>query len=80
MYGIKVLSKDDPYIEMAEKALAGLKIAGNPGTFLVDMLPICMLTNIASGSHSVSLFTLCSKIRAGMVSWCWLSQEGAHMV
>ena len=69
VYGINVLPKDDPYIETAEKALAGLNIAGNPGAFLVDVLPICMLTNIAPGPHSVSL-TFCSKARAGMVSRC----------
>ena len=56
IYGIKVLPKDDPYIETAKNALASLNIAGAPGAFLVDMLPICMHTNVALGSQqSVSL-------------------------
>lgn len=41
-YGIDVLPKNDPYIEMAEKAIASLCIATVPGTFLVDQLPIRM--------------------------------------
>jgi hypothetical protein len=40
MYGIKVLQTGDPYIETAEKALTATSEAMNPGTFLVDSLPI----------------------------------------
>ncbi|KAF8513234.1 cytochrome P450 [Gautieria morchelliformis] len=40
VYGIKVLPRGDPYIDMAEKAIAGTVIAGNPGAFLVDVLPV----------------------------------------
>lgn len=38
-YGIDVLPKDDPYIETAEKALAGVSLAVMPGAFLVDIIP-----------------------------------------
>ena len=41
VYGIKVLPKEDPYIATAENAIAGVTVAGNPGAFLVDVLPIC---------------------------------------
>lgn len=40
-YGIHVASADDKYITMAEKALAGMSEAANPGAFLVDFLPFC---------------------------------------
>jgi len=57
IYGIKVLPKDDPYIETAKAALGTLNIAGNPGTFLVDMLPICIcLTVFLPGLVSLPTF------------------------
>jgi hypothetical protein len=36
-----VLPRRDPYIDIAEKAIAGTVIAGNPGAFLVDVFPLC---------------------------------------
>lgn len=41
-YGIHIAPRDDRYITMAEKALAGMSEAAKPGAFLVDLLPICM--------------------------------------
>jgi hypothetical protein len=41
-YGIHIAPKDDRYITMAEKALAGMSEAAKPGAFLVDFLPFCM--------------------------------------
>lgn len=38
-YGIDVQSSDDPYIELAEKAISGMVQAAVPGTFLVDTFP-----------------------------------------
>ncbi|KAF5381630.1 hypothetical protein D9615_005548 [Tricholomella constricta] len=38
-YGIKVAPKGDRFITIAEKALAGMAEAANPGAFLVDFLP-----------------------------------------
>ncbi|KAF8490208.1 cytochrome P450 [Gautieria morchelliformis] len=40
VYAINVRDKDDPYIAAAEKAMFHLSVAGNPGAFLVDVLPI----------------------------------------
>lgn len=40
-YGIQITSTDDRYISIAEKALAGMAKAANPGAFLVDLLPFC---------------------------------------
>ncbi|GLB38676.1 putative cytochrome P450 family protein [Lyophyllum shimeji] len=39
-YGIKVQPRDDPHIAIAERAMHTLSIAGVPGAFLVDTLPI----------------------------------------
>ena len=41
MYGIRIRPKDDPYIQVAQKALEGISAAGSPGTFLVDTIPMC---------------------------------------
>jgi hypothetical protein len=55
-YGIKVLPKGDPYIAMAEKAIASAAIAATPGAFLVDVLPICALHSpILPLSHQIML-------------------------
>ncbi|KAG6867871.1 hypothetical protein C0993_009945 [Termitomyces sp. T159_Od127] len=38
-YGIKVDSKDDPYIQIAKEGVQGFVIAAVPGAFLVDSIP-----------------------------------------
>lgn len=38
-YGITPKPKNDPLVELAEIALAGVSEAGNPGSFLVDLIP-----------------------------------------
>jgi hypothetical protein len=38
-YGYQAKESNDPFIEIAEEALESLAIAGNPGTFLVDLIP-----------------------------------------
>ncbi|PFH46821.1 hypothetical protein AMATHDRAFT_153743 [Amanita thiersii Skay4041] len=38
-YGIRINDHNDPYVVMAEESLAGLAEAGNPLSFLVDMIP-----------------------------------------
>jgi hypothetical protein len=40
-YGIHIASREDRYITIAEKALAGVSEAAKPGEFLVDLLPFC---------------------------------------
>lgn len=40
-YGIDVRSVDDKYITNAREALASMNAAGNPGTYLVDVIPLC---------------------------------------
>ncbi|KAK0497945.1 cytochrome P450 [Armillaria luteobubalina] len=39
-YGIDVRDNDDYYVQTAEKAMAGMAVAGNAGSFLVDSFPI----------------------------------------
>jgi len=41
-YGIEVLPKGDPYIELSEDAIAWLNRAGEPAAMLLDMLPMRM--------------------------------------
>ncbi|KAJ7777025.1 cytochrome P450, partial [Mycena metata] len=38
-YGLKVRTKDDPYIKIAKEAMDGLSAAGVPGAFLVNNIP-----------------------------------------
>ncbi|KAG6895072.1 hypothetical protein C0993_010209, partial [Termitomyces sp. T159_Od127] len=39
-YGLDIKDKNDPYIELAEKATRSLFTAAVPGAYLVDLLPI----------------------------------------
>lgn len=40
-YGHEVAPEEDLFIEIAEKAMSSLAIAGAYGTFLVDWMPWC---------------------------------------
>ena len=39
-YGIKIQDSDDSYVDIAEKVMGSIAVAGNPGAFLVDTIPI----------------------------------------
>jgi hypothetical protein len=40
-YGLDIRSSDDPYLKRAEECLQIIVQAGNPGSYLVDILPAC---------------------------------------
>jgi hypothetical protein len=40
-YGLDVRTSDDPYLKRAEECLQIIDKAGNPGSFLVDIVPAC---------------------------------------
>lgn len=40
VYGIRILPKDDPYVEIVEKGARSIGEALVPGAFLVDYFPI----------------------------------------
>lgn len=56
IYDINPRSEDDPYLNLAAKALEGLTLAGVPGAFLVD--------SFSSRKSSVSLKTQIQKSRS----------------
>ena len=39
-YGIRVLSKNDPFIALSERVAESLQSLSNPRTFLVDSIPL----------------------------------------
>ena len=39
-YGLEIQQENDPYLEMSEAGVLPLVIAGVPGTFLVDSIPL----------------------------------------
>jgi hypothetical protein len=39
-YGLQIQKNDDPYIQIAEKALIGIAASGAPGAFLVDSITL----------------------------------------
>jgi hypothetical protein len=41
VYGIEARSTDDHFVRMAEASMQVVSEAANPGSFLVDTLPIC---------------------------------------
>jgi hypothetical protein len=40
-YGLDIRTTDDPYLKRAEECLQIIDKAGNPGSFLVDIIPAC---------------------------------------
>jgi hypothetical protein len=40
-YGLDIRTSDDPYLKRAEECLGIIDKAGNPGSFLVDIVPAC---------------------------------------
>jgi len=40
-YGLDIRTSDDPYLKRAEECLKIIDKAGNPGSFLVDIVPAC---------------------------------------
>ncbi|PFH47240.1 hypothetical protein AMATHDRAFT_6963 [Amanita thiersii Skay4041] len=38
-YGISIADNNDPFITLAEEAVTGVTVAGNPGAFFVDFIP-----------------------------------------
>ncbi|PFH47239.1 hypothetical protein AMATHDRAFT_6962 [Amanita thiersii Skay4041] len=38
-YGISIADNNDPFITLAEEAIVGVTVAGNPGAFFVDLIP-----------------------------------------
>ena len=40
-YGLDIHTSDDPYLKRAEECLGIIDKAGNPGSFLVDIVPPC---------------------------------------
>lgn len=38
-YGLEVQPKNDPYVDIAQKALYAMNVTGNVGTYLVDYIP-----------------------------------------
>jgi hypothetical protein len=64
-YGITIAPKNDRYITIAEKALAGMAEAANPGAFLVDLLPFrkyLVIPYLKAYPYSRFPHILCSKI------------------
>jgi len=57
-YGINIALRDDRYVTMAEKALAGMSEAANPGAFLVDLLPFCTFHPSCSNAKKVDTFAV----------------------
>lgn len=39
VYGYQPKVYNDPFLEIAEESLRSVVIAGNPGSFLVDLIP-----------------------------------------
>lgn len=38
-YGLHVKQDNDPFVEIAERAMLGLGTAGTPGAYIVDLIP-----------------------------------------
>lgn len=72
-YGIDVQSVDHPVVLTVEKAMEALAIAGSPGAFLVDTIPICGSSCISLTLYSPIYF---SEIRPELGPRSWIPEDG----
>lgn len=81
-YGITVLPQGDPYVETAEHALSAASAAGNPGSYFVDVLPICECrsTEICFSMRLILILSpTSSKIYSRVVPRGRVSEAGSSM-
>ena len=55
VYGIQVLPSNDPYIKIAETSMGAVAEAGNPGRFLVDVIPMRLFSPLVSWMLLISV-------------------------
>jgi hypothetical protein len=70
-HGYKVKEHSDPFVDLANRALANVSEATVPGAFMVDILPFCKLyyPDVCVGFQRPHYF---SGKGPHMVPWCWL--------
>lgn len=78
-YGHTITSIDDAHIRLVDSALAGIFCAGNPGSMLVDFLPLCECLCACGDVHvrfiHCSPLALCSEIHPSMGPWDGMEED-----
>jgi len=67
-YGYQAQNKEDSMIALAESAMVKFKLLRNPGSYLVDFIPLCMLVSSHSRALESSLTPIDSEICPAVVS------------
>lgn len=73
-YGHCVVSSDDKYISLAERATTVTLQSGDAGGMLVDFFPTCIHVHQMRLDLG-SLMCIVSAVLAGVVSWRWVQEE-----
>ena len=66
-YGIDVKDMNDPMVQNAEEVLKSISAAGNPGSLLVDFIPISTPFKLARSTCS-GIYLICSEVYSGLVA------------
>lgn len=76
-YGIEVHDPNDQYITVAEEGIWIANQILTPGSYLVDMLPICTSAQILVRYYCT--YRACSEARTRMVSWSIIQKTSTRM-
>ena len=77
-YGYEAQQKEDPIIALAESAMRNFNRLRNPGTHLVDFIPLCMspIGYILIRVTGFTMESIRSKICPTVVPRGWLQENG----
>lgn len=78
-YGIDILPENDPYVDVAAKAVAMMASAAIPGAHIVDSLPICAYPPTTFQAVQLTDRFWLSQICSELVPWCGIQAQSERM-
>ncbi len=52
-YGKRVTSMKDELVQVADRAIEGINVAGSPGSMIVDFFPVCACSASDTPGHRI---------------------------
>jgi hypothetical protein len=70
-YGLDIQSADNPYVVIIGEAMDTMSQAANPGSFMVDTIPLCAVNLLITMFTDLHDSEICTR----MGSWCRVPEE-----
>jgi hypothetical protein len=77
-YALKVMGPSDEYLHIAEGVEVATAAISAPGSFLVDLIPLCR-QNRGRSDELLTKNEFISEMDSSVGSWCWVSAQGSRM-